>query len=166
MNFPRRLRGRAGISFGDRVRVDSHGWIEAIHCYGTQRFRPRIAIARDVAIGRHVTITAVNDVSIGEGCLLSEGVYISDHFHDVMTAGTSPLVERPLVERGAVHIGPRCFIGFRACVLPGVTLGEGCVVGAQAVVTRSFPAGSVLAGSPARLLRTLPMEPLRGHQNP
>ncbi len=153
MAFPRRLRGRDRISFGQHARVGAFGWIEAVRTYGDQRFDPRIEIGRDVVIGRHVTITATRRVSIGEGSLLSEGVYLSDTAHDVEGFGPLPLSRRPLRFKGEVHLGPRCFLGFRACVMPGVTLGEGCVVGAHAVVTRSFGPGSVVAGVPARLLR-------------
>ncbi len=153
VRWPRRLRGAGAIFLGDRVVIDSHAWLEAIERWEQQRFTPRIEIGDDVTIGRHATITATTHVSIGAGSLLSEGVYISDSGHDVFSPDPRPLVRMPLLELGPVHIGPRCFIGFRACVLPGVTLGPGCVVGAHAVVTHSFPAGSVLAGSPARLLR-------------
>lgn len=51
------------------------------------------------------------------------------------------------------RIGADCFIGGRALILPGVEIGDGCVVGAGSVVTRSAPAGSVLAGNPARIIR-------------
>lgn len=51
------------------------------------------------------------------------------------------------------RIGPRCFIGGRALILPGVEIGEGCIVGAGSVVTKSVPAGCLVAGNPARVLR-------------
>jgi acetyltransferase-like isoleucine patch superfamily enzyme len=153
MAWPRRLRGRTRVQFGARCRIGARGWIEAVTRYGDQRFSPRIVIGQDVSIGRDVTITATTLVEIGPGCLFSEGIYISDTAHHVTGPGDSPLAQRPLVFKGTVHIGARCFLGFRACVMPGVTLGEGCVVGAHAVVTESFPAGSVLAGVPARLIR-------------
>lgn len=153
MGFPRRLRGRQRVHFGRRTRVGAHGWIEAVVRFRDQEFDPHIDIGEDVAIGRYATITCTRLVSIGDGCLFSEGVYISDTAHDVLGFSALPLAHRGLVTGGEVHIGPRCFLGFRACVLPGVTLGEACVVGAHSVVTHSFEAGSVLAGAPARLIR-------------
>jgi lipopolysaccharide O-acetyltransferase len=155
IGFPRRLRGKACIRIGAGSRIGAHAWIEAVTAYGPQRFEPQIVIGSDVAIGRHLTLTATHHVEVGDGCLISEGVYISDHAHDASIPSTLPLAERLLVSKGAVRIGPRCFVGLRACVLPGVTLGEGCVVGASAVVTRSYGPGSVLVGVPARLVRTI-----------
>lgn len=51
------------------------------------------------------------------------------------------------------RIGANCFIGGRSLILPGVEIGDGSVVGAGSVVTRSVPAGSLVAGNPARILR-------------
>ena len=51
------------------------------------------------------------------------------------------------------RIGRNCFIGGRAMILPGVEIGDGCIVGAGAVVTKSVPPGSIVAGNPARILR-------------
>lgn len=154
VQWPRRLRGKALIHLGARVRVDAHCWIEAVVRYRGQSFEPSIVISDDVTIGRHATITATGLLTIGAGSLLSEGVYISDHGHDVEGTAATPLASRPLLPPREVRIGERCFIGLRACILPGVTLGDGCIVGANAVVTRSFAPGSVIAGSPARLLRS------------
>jgi len=51
------------------------------------------------------------------------------------------------------RIGKNCFIGGRAIILPGIEIGDGCVVGAGSVVTKSVPAGCVVAGNPARIVR-------------
>lgn len=52
-----------------------------------------------------------------------------------------------------VYIGERCFIGGRATILPGVRIGDGCIVAACAVVTKSVPPGSIVAGNPAVVIR-------------
>ena len=49
-------------------------------------------------------------------------------------------------------IGRNCFIGGRSLILPGVTIGDSCIVGAGSVVTKSVPAGSIVAGNPARVI--------------
>ncbi len=51
------------------------------------------------------------------------------------------------------RIGANCFIGGRSMILPGVTIGDSCIVGAGAVVTRDVPPGSIVAGNPAKVLR-------------
>ena len=52
------------------------------------------------------------------------------------------------------RIGARCFIGVRSLLMPGVTVGDECIVGAGAVVTRDVPPGSIVAGNPARIVRS------------
>jgi acetyltransferase-like isoleucine patch superfamily enzyme len=64
---------------------------------------------------------------------------------------SEPLAEQKL-PRAGVEIGPDCWIGAGAVIIDGVHLGRGTVVGAGAVVTRSFEAGSVVAGVPARVI--------------
>jgi acetyltransferase-like isoleucine patch superfamily enzyme len=152
--LPRRVQGARGIRIGSDVVIQSHSWIGAFHGWGEATYTPSIVVADHARIGRHAMITAVEEVSIGEGCLLSEHVFISDHTHGAVP-GAVPPTRQPLSRRGPVRIGRHCFIGIRACIMGGVTLGDYCVVGANSVVTRSFPAGSVVAGAPARLLKTL-----------
>jgi len=92
-------------------------------------------------------IAATGHVSIGADCLIGTHVIVLDNdFHGVVDRNTIPS-PRP------VCIGDRVWIGSRAVILPGVNIGDGSVIGAGSVVTRDFPANSVLAGNPAQLLR-------------
>jgi acetyltransferase-like isoleucine patch superfamily enzyme len=94
-------------------------------------------------------IIAKQSVEIGEGTQIAWGVTISDHdFHRTFTKG----VENP--ETKPVRIGRNVWIGMDAKVLKGVDIGDGAIVAAGALVTRSVPAGTLVAGVPAKIVKT------------
>ncbi|MCM0622484.1 sugar O-acetyltransferase [Nocardioides bruguierae] len=88
-------------------------------------------------------------IRIGDDCLIGHNVVIATLNHGLDPARPSDLVP------DAVTIGRNVWIGANATILPGVTIGEDAVVGAGSVVIRDVPAGSVVVGSPARVVRTL-----------
>jgi acetyltransferase-like isoleucine patch superfamily enzyme len=115
----------------------------------------RIRIGDANYFNRDVMIDSCNRVEIGSHNMFGPGVYITDSNHTLppgVWVGAAPM------ERGKVCIGNGCWIGAKAVILKDVILGDRCVVGAGAVVTRSFAAGSVIAGVPARLIRTQPAD--------
>jgi acetyltransferase-like isoleucine patch superfamily enzyme len=127
-------------------------------CYdgGTgQAFTPRITIGDGVSIGEDAHITAINEIVIGNGVLTGKKVLITDNAHgrsdrdDLQIAPMS----RVLVSKGKVIIGDNVWIGEKASIMPGVTIGEGAIVAANAVVTKDVPAYSVVAGVPAKVLK-------------
>lgn len=149
---PYSISGRKQVRIGKRTSIGPRLYIDAITQYAGVSYRPAIEIGDDVYIGGHAYFTAVDRISIGDGCVLSEYVYITDEAHG-MDPRCGLMMKQALVSKGPVTIGRNCFLGFRAAVMPGVTLGEHCVVGANSTVTRSFPAYSMIGGSPARLLK-------------
>lgn len=148
----RKIFGAQYLRVGANVCVGEHCRLELIDQYGRQRFSPQLIIGDDVNIGRYFFLTCVSRITIGDRCLFSSHVYIADSAHG-MDPDAGPMMSQDLIPRGEVTIGRGCFLGYRAIIMPGVTLGDHCVVGAQSVVTRSFPAHSVVAGVPARLIR-------------
>lgn len=150
--LPRKIQGAQAIFVGEDSMVGKNSWIAALQEYKGQTFQPRIEIGAHVRIGDNFVLTVVDNVSIGDGCLFSQNVFISDHTHGAVPGEVSP-ANQPLVSKGPVSIGKHCFIGIRAVIMPGVVLGDFCIVGANTVVTHSFPSGSVVAGAPARLVR-------------
>lgn len=150
---PHRISGYGSISIGDRTWIGSDALITPILEYAGQRFSPQISIGKDVYIGPHLYLAAVGRVDIGDGCVLSEHVYINDCSHG-LNPDAGLIMKQPLVHEGDVEIGEGCFLGFRSVILPGVRLGAHCIVGINSVVTRSFPAYSMVVGSPARLIKT------------
>lgn len=112
----------------------------------------RIRIGDGNGFNRDVMIDAQGSITIGDENGFGPGVYITDANHD-FDVGVNRRA-RPM-DVGSVRIGNRCYVGARAVILKDVELGDYCVVGAGAVVTKSFPPGSVVAGVPARVIRTL-----------
>lgn len=148
--------GSEFITIGDCVEVGKRSVISAWHREkGTPI--PSLVIEAGVIIGDDCHITASNKVIIKEQALLGKKVTITDNSHgniDYDSMQINPSL-RPLVSKGAVVIGSRVWIGDKATVLPGVTIGEGSIIGANAVVTKDIPAYSVAVGIPAVIIKTL-----------
>jgi acetyltransferase-like isoleucine patch superfamily enzyme len=149
---PFRVTGGRYLSVGRNSFIGREAFIAAYDEYKGQRFKPRIHIGSGVYIGSHAYLTAVEEISIEGGCVLSEYVYITDESHGIHP-DRGLIMDQPLESKGPVRIGPSCFLGFRCCVMPGVTLGPHCVVGANSVVTKSFPGYVMLGGVPAKVIK-------------
>lgn len=149
---PRTIDNPEYMYFGEGTSVREYSWLSTFPTYAGKKYTPRLEVGRGVYIGRYACITCLDKVSIGDECVLSEHVYVADSAHGNDPRG-GPIMTQELVSRGPVEIGRRCFIGYGARILPGVSLGEFCVVGANAVVTRSFEPYSMVAGVPAQLIK-------------
>lgn len=153
---PRRIEGQQYISFGNNSYMGKEGWLAAYDYYPNsgQKFTPQISIGNNVFIGSFSTITSVNKIIIEDGVETADFLYISDHIHSITPEEGVPVSKRRLITRGYVKIGAFTGIGINVCILSGVTLGKYCIVGAQTVVTRSFPDYSLIMGNPAQLVKT------------
>ena len=101
-------------------------------------------------------ITAINNITIGNNILTGKWVTITDNSHGEVTLEQmhqDPL-KRPVVSKGPVHIGDNVWIGDKATILPHVSIGDGAIIAANAVVTKDVPPYSVAAGNPAKIIKT------------
>ncbi len=150
---PRWIAHGRCVEIGDDCSIGHFAIISSVTIDNDKMLMPKIVLGNDVYIGGFVQLHAMDRIEIGDGCVLSEHVYISDIAHGLDPKGIR-IMSQPLESRGPVTIGKRNFIGFGSSVLPGVTLGDNCIVGTGSVVTKSFPGGSMIAGVPARLLKS------------
>ncbi|HEX3911435.1 MAG TPA: acyltransferase [Solirubrobacteraceae bacterium] len=110
-----------------------------------------VEIGAKTVMGQECTISAYQHVSIGRECILADRVMLIDFDHGVTE------VDRPIRLQGIykrdVRVGPNVWIGYGACVLRGVSVGENSVVGTNSVVPKDVPANAVVGGVPARVIR-------------
>jgi acetyltransferase-like isoleucine patch superfamily enzyme len=150
------------IHVGNKVRIKSHCWIEAIHKYAGIKLSPQLEISDGTSIGRLCHIITCGHMIIEENVIIAERVYISDNLHGyedtTMDIWEQPLKIKPvIIKKGA-------WLGDGVCVLPGTTIGERAVIGSNSVVTGDIPSWSVAVGAPARIIKCL--NPATGQWEP
>jgi acetyltransferase-like isoleucine patch superfamily enzyme len=110
-----------------------------------------VRIGAKSVLGQECTISAFQHVSIGRECIVADRVMLIDFDHGMVE------VERPIRTQGIykrdVRVGHNVWIGYGACILRGVTVGDNAVIGTSAVVNRDIPANAVAGGVPARVIR-------------
>jgi acetyltransferase-like isoleucine patch superfamily enzyme len=139
------------LEIGEKGRVDfgRFVWIgdkTKIRCH-----EGRVEIGDKTVIGQECTISAYQHVRIGRQCVIADRAMFIDFDHGVVE------VERPIRLQGIykrdVVVGSNVWIGYGACVLRGVSVGDNSIVGTNSVVTKDVPANAVVAGIPARIIR-------------
>lgn len=105
---------------------------------------------------QHRTIL-IGEVSIGANCLFGPNIYISSGQHHFDDRPELPIRWQDAMPRDIrskpISIGEDCWFGTNIVVMPGVRIGRGCVIGANSTITHDMPPYSIVAGSPARILR-------------
>lgn len=114
----------------------------------------RLRIGDGAFIGRNTFISAYDEVEIGDDALIGAYCYIASNNHKIETRAVP--IKAQGYTLGPVRVGAGAWLGTHVCLMPGVSVGEGAVVGAGSVVTKDIPAYEVWAGVPARRLRERP----------
>jgi len=141
------------VSLGDNIYVAQDVWLNIPPGDGRE---PKIVLGNGCAIGRRSTISARNRIVLEADVLLAPSVLIMDHNHEYSDV-EKPIHAQGITTGGQIFIGRNCWLGHGAVIVCNqgeLVLGRNSVVGANAVVTRSFPPFSVVAGAPAKLIRS------------
>ena len=148
------LRGTEYIEIGSNTGIGKHAFLSAWDSFGEMKMTPCIKIGDNCSVGRYNHISATNRIEIGDGFLSGRWVTIVDNAHGKTCFEELhiPPKERDIISKGPVIIGRNVWVGDKASILPGVTIGDGVVVAANSVVTKDVPAYCVVGGCPARIL--------------
>ncbi|MCX8022639.1 MAG: acyltransferase [Syntrophorhabdaceae bacterium] len=147
---PLRISGEKRIGIGNGVFIGPDSWLLVMD--GGHKDNVAIHIGDGVSAVGSLILSAVKSVTLEEDVLFAKNVYVSDHMHRYRETGIPVLsqgfdkIEPVLIKRGA-------WIGQNVVICPGVTIGEGSVIGANSVVTESVPDFSLAVGAPARVVK-------------
>jgi acetyltransferase-like isoleucine patch superfamily enzyme len=131
------------------VRLGRWSWIG--HGSKIRAHEGEVQIGAKTVLGQECTISCFQHISLGRECIVADRVMLIDFDHGVVE------VERPIREQGIykrdVRVGHNVWVGYGACFLRGITVGDNAVIGTYAVVSKDVPANAVVGGIPARVLR-------------
>lgn len=146
--------GGQSIFVGKNTIIGRHCILGCWKNHNGKKYTPIIQIGDDTNIGDYNQITAAKSIIIGNGVLTGRYVYIGDNNHgksDINTLHQRP-IDRELCIKGGIVIGDNVWIGDKASILSGVSIGEGSVIGCNAVVTHDIPPYSIVGGIPAKII--------------
>lgn len=155
-SYPLHICRGESIKIGRNFRCHKRNRLEV----ATKSRDVKIEIGDNVHMTWDCHIGAIDKVTIGNNVLIGSRVLITDHQHGRIDAAALSMhpIDRPLWSKGPVTICDNVWIGEGAAIMPGVTIGENAIIGANAVVTKDVPANCVAAGNPAKIIRNLKAE--------
>ncbi len=154
LRLPIDIRGKKGIDFGHNLTTGYGCRLESFSDDGNKT----LFFGDDVQINDYVHINALKSVRIGNNVLIASKVFITDLEHGSYKGDENDslpetiVIKRPLSSKPVV-IGNNVWIGELCSILPGVTIGDNSIIGANSVVTKSIPQNCIAAGNPARIIK-------------
>lgn len=152
------LKGGECINIGAKTTIGKNCILNCWTKYGqNQILKPNLTIGKNCYIGNHTHITCANKITIGDNLLTGRRCLITDNAHGNMTYEEINIApaRRNLKLKGEILIGNNVWLGERVIVCSGVSIGDGVVVAANAVVTHDIPSGALAAGIPAKVIKTM-----------
>lgn len=153
MAKPMRLVNPQYIHVKDNVYILPMARIECFRKWNERKLNGKLTIGSGTSIEQCAHIIAADELSIGNNVTISAFVFISDCNHMVDTEPGSAISKELIVKKTVIE--DDAFIGIGARIMPGVTIGKGAVIGANAVVTKDVAPYQVVVGVPATVIKTL-----------
>lgn len=145
------------MEIGKDTSIMLNARLECWPSYEGAKLNPRLVIGDKTQLGLHFTAICTDDLHIGDDVLIAASVFISTENHGMNPESEKSYHRQPLIS-APVRIGNGCWIGERAVILPGVTIGEKSIIGANSVVTKDIPPYSIAVGIPAKVIKTWDFE--------
>ena len=151
------LYGAKYVRLGNELYIGKEIVWEVYDEFRGQRFTPSLTFGDGSSFGDGGHISCINRVAIGNGVRIGRKVFITDNSHGASERALLdiPANLRPLVSKGPVVIEDNAWIGEMACIMPGVTIGRGAIIGANSVVTHDVPPYTLVAGNPAKIIKQI-----------
>ena len=162
-----RLAGLSHIHLGANFSAGNGLWLEAVTHFGDTSLQPSLTIGANCNLSDYVHLGCANRITIGDGFLCGSRVIISDHNHGIYSvvpggpapsAPMLPPLQRPLSTDKSVRIGNNVWIGDGAAILGGADIGDGVIIGANAVVIGKIPSFTIAVGTPAKPIKRFDFE--------
>jgi acetyltransferase-like isoleucine patch superfamily enzyme len=147
------VRGGSMISIGSQTHLRNGARLDVFQRPGAET--PCLSIGDHVLIEQNFHLVCSNSITIGDHVMIAAGCSIVDTTHPLPTDTDRNVGYSTVPGRGAVSIGAHTMLGVGVVVLPGVAIGERCVIGANSVVTSDIPDRTIAAGAPAKIIRRL-----------
>lgn len=142
--------GKEGVFIGHNVGIGAFSRVVVSTSFND--LGQKIVIGNHVGMGEYAYLGGAGGLEIGNECII--GQYFSCHPENHIATDLHTAIRHQGVTRKGIRIGNNCWIGSKVTILDGVTLGDGCIVAAGAVVNKSFPANAIIGGVPAKLIKT------------
>lgn len=164
IDIPRRIINPEYMFLGDNIYLGPGSLLTAVKEYPspvmkdpdkkheTQKFNPKIVIGNRVTSTGNLQIAAMNEIIIEDDVMFATNINITDGLHGYENA-SEPYKYQKMFKIASTHIKRGCWIGQNVVILPGVTIGELSIIGANSVVTKNIPDRCIAVGSPAKVIK-------------
>jgi acetyltransferase-like isoleucine patch superfamily enzyme len=151
------IKGGKCIEIGKHVSIGKNSILNAWEKHQNDTYNPSIIIGDNTHLGEGCHISAITKIIIGNNVLTGRRVSIIDNSHgeSSLVDFTKPPSKRKLSSKGPIIIEDNVWIGDKATILSGITIGANSIIGANSVITKSVPANSIVGGVPGKIIKAI-----------